>query len=149
MNLQHPLVSFIGRLLIVYIFATSGLAKMVDWSGNVQYMSTRHLPLIPVLLAIAMLIEILGSICLVTGLYARTAAFIMFLYLTAVTVLFHNYWAFSGMLGGTQETHFRKNLAIMGGLLMIAAQGPGKWALGRKSAKLDESGVRAGVNSAG
>src|SRR5690242_715102 len=148
MNLQHPLVSFIGRLLIVYIFATSGLAKIFDWSGNVQYMSTRHLPLIPVLLAIAMLIEVLGSICLVTGLYARAAAFIMFLYLTAVTVLFHNYWAFSGMLAGTQETHFRKNLAIMGGLLMIAAQGPGKRALGRKSAKLDESGLRAGVKGA-
>lgn len=148
MNLQHPLVSFIGRLLIVYIFATSGLAKIVDWPGNVQYMSTRHLPLIPVLLVIAMLIEVLGSICLVTGLYARAAAFIMFLYLTAVTVLFHNYWAFSGMLAGTQETHFRKNLAIMGGLLMIAAQGPGKWALGRKSAKLDESELRPGVKSA-
>src|SRR5690242_9755782 len=130
MNLQHPLVSFIGRLLIVYIFATSGLAKIFDWSGNVQYMSTRHLPLIPALLAIAMLIEIAGSICLVTGLYARVAAFVMFLYLTAVTVLFHNYWAFSGMLAGTQETHFRKNLAIMGGLLMVAAQGPGKWAIG-------------------
>lgn len=148
MNLQHPLVSFIGRLLIVYIFATSGIAKLFDWSGNVQYMSTRHLPLIPALLAIAMLIEIAGSICLVTGLYARVAAFVMFLYLTAVTVLFHNYWAFSGMLAGTQETHFRKNLAIMGGLLMIAAQGPGKWALGRKSAKPDESGLRAGVKAA-
>ena len=148
MNLQHPLVSFIGRLLIVYFFATSGIAKLFDWSGNVQYMSTRHLPLIPVLLAIAMLIEIVGSICLVTGLYARAAAFVMFLYLTAVTVLFHNYWAFSGMLAGTQETHFRKNLAIMGGLLMIAAQGPGKWALGRRFVELDESELRAGVKSA-
>jgi putative oxidoreductase len=132
MNLQHPLVSFIGRLLIVYIFATSGLAKILDWSGNVQYMSTRHLPLIPVLLTIA-----------------RVAAFIMFLYLTTVTVLFHNYWAFSGNAAGMQETHFRKNLAIMGGLLMIAAQGPGRWALGRKSAKLEESGLRAGAKSAG
>jgi len=141
MNLQHPLVSLIGRLLIVYIFATSGIAKIFDWSGNVQYMNTRHLPLIPLLLAIAMLVEVVGSICLVTGLYARAAAFIMFLYLTVVTVLFHNYWAFSGMLAGTQETHFRKNLAIMGGLLMIAAQGPGNWALGRKSATLDESGL--------
>ena len=129
MNLQHPAVALLGRLLITYIFATSGLAKILDWSGNVSYMSTRHLPMIPVLLAIALVIEVVGSVCLVTGLYARTAAFIMFLYLTAVTVLFHNYWAFSGGLGGMQETHFRKNLAIMGGLLMIAAQGPGKWAL--------------------
>jgi len=130
-NLQHPSISLLGRLLITYIFATSGLAKILDWSGNVQYMSTRHLPGTPVLLAIALVIEVGGSICLVTGLYARVAAFVMFLYLTMVTVLFHNYWAFSGGLAGAQETHFRKNLAIMGGLLMIAAQGPGRWSLGR------------------
>lgn len=139
MNLQHPAVAFLGRLLITYIFATSGLAKILDWSGNVSYMSTRHLPMIPVLLAIALAIELGGSICLVAGLYARTAAFIMFLYLTVVTVLFHNYWAFSGMIAGTQETHFRKNLAIMGGLLMIAAQGAGKWSLdsaGRRTERI-------------
>jgi len=30
-----------------------------------------------------------------------------------------------------QQTHFRKNLVIMGGLLlMLAYSGPGKWALG-------------------
>lgn len=148
MNLQHPLIPFVGRLLIVYIFATSGLAKILDWSGNVQYMSTRHLPLIPVLLTIAMLIEIIGSISLVTGLYARVAAFVMFLYLAAVTVLFHNYWAFSGMSTGVQETHFRKNLAIMGGLLMIAGQGPGRWVLGRKAVKPGESDLRARAENA-
>lgn len=129
MNLEHPAVAFLGRLLITYIFATSGLAKILDWSSNVSYMNTRHLPMIPVLLGIALVIEVVGSICLVTGLFARVAAFVMFLYLTSVTVLFHNYWAFSGMAAGTQETHFRKNLAIMGGLLMIAAQGAGKWSL--------------------
>jgi putative oxidoreductase len=131
MNLQYPAVSFLGRLLITYIFATSGLAKIASWSSNVEYMNTRHLPMIPVLLAIAMVVEVAGSICLVTGFYARAAAFIMFLYLTAVTVLFHNYWAFTAMSAGSPETHFRKNLAIMGGLLIIAAQGPGKWAIGR------------------
>lgn len=139
MNLEHPAVAFLGRLLITYIFATSGLAKILDWSGNVSYMSTRHLPMIPVLLAIALVIEVVGSICLVAGLYARIAAFTMFLYLTAVTVLFHNYWASSGMLAGSQETHFRKNLAIMGGLLMIAAQGAGKWSLDFARRKARES----------
>jgi len=48
-------------------------------------------------------------------------------------LLFHNYWASSGMMAAMQETHFRKNLAIMGGLLMLAYSGPGKWALGRRS----------------
>ena len=130
MNLSHPIFPLLGRLLMTYIFITSGVAKIFDWSGNIAYMSTRHLPMIPLLLAAAMVIEVLGSLCLITGFQARWAAAIMFVYLLAVTVLFHNYWSFSGMSAGMQETHFRKNLAIMGGLLMIAACGPGRWAIG-------------------
>jgi putative oxidoreductase len=114
---------------MTYIFATSGIAKIFDWSGNIAYMSTRHLPFIPFLLAAALVIEVGGSLCLITGFYARWAAAVMFVYLLLVTVLFHNYWALSGMSAGMQETHFRKNLAIMGGLLMLAACGPGRWAV--------------------
>lgn len=133
MILDHPVVPFVGRFMMTYIFATSGIAKIFGWSGNVAYMSTRHLPMIPVLLAAALVIEVAGSVCLVTGYQARIAAFVMFWYTTAVTVLFHSYWAASTAMAGIQETHFRKNLAIMGGLLMLAYSGPGKWTLGRRT----------------
>jgi putative oxidoreductase len=133
MKLDHPVIPLLGRLMMSYIFATSGIAKVFGWSGNVTYMSTRHLPMIPMLLAAAMVIELAGSVCLVTGYQARIAAFVMFWYATAVTVLFHNYWASSEAMAGMQETHFRKNLAIMGGLLILAYSGPGKWALGQRA----------------
>lgn len=133
MKLDHAAIPFFGRLMITYIFATSGIGKVFSWSDNVQYMSTRHLPLIPVLLVIAAIIELAGSVLLITGYYARVAAAVMFLYTTAVTVLFHNYWAATGMSAGMQETHFRKNLAIMGGLLILAYSGPGKWSLGHRT----------------
>jgi len=131
-TLTEGLGPLIGRLLIVYIYATSGIAKLLSWSGNVAYMETRHLPMVPVLLGIALIIELAGSLCLIFGFWTRPAAFVMFLYTTVLTILFHNYWAFSGMLRGTQETHFRKNLAIMGGLLILACFGAGSWALDRK-----------------
>lgn len=134
MRLDHPLVPFLGRLLITYIFATSGIAKVFSWSGNIAYMSTRHLPALPVLLAIAAIIELGGSLCLVTGYQARVAALVMFFYMLILTLLFHNYWAASSaQLAGMQETHFRKNLAIMGGLLVLVYAGPGRWALGKDS----------------
>jgi len=135
MKLDHPVIPLVGRLMITYIFATSGIGKVFSWSENVRYMSTRHLPMIPLLLAVAMVIELAGSICLITGYQARIAAFVMFLYTTAVTVIFHNYWAASEAMTGMQETHFRKNLAIMGGLLVLAYSGPGKWALGESARK--------------
>ena len=136
-KLEHPIIPLTGRLMITYIFATSGIAKVFSWSGNVQYMSTRHLPMIPVLLAMATVIELAGSVCLITGYQIRIAAFVMFLYTTVVTLLFHNYWAASAAMAGIQETQFRKNLAIMGGLLMLAYSGPGKWALGKANGRAE------------
>jgi putative oxidoreductase len=126
---DHPALLLLGRLLIAYIFATSGLAKILDWSSNVAYINTRHLPLVPVLLAVAMIVEVGGSICLISGFYMRTAACVMFVYMIFVTVIFHAYWSSPPNSAPLQETHFRKNLAIMGGLLFVAAHGPGKWAV--------------------
>ena len=135
MNFNHPIIPFVGRLLMTYIYITSGLGKVLDWHGNIQYMSTRHLPFIPVLLAIAAVIEIGGSVCLVTGYQARWAAFIMAGYTIVLTLIFHNYWSFTGMARGGQETHFRKTIAIAGGLLALTYGGPGRWALGESGRK--------------
>jgi uncharacterized membrane protein YphA (DoxX/SURF4 family) len=52
MILDHPVVPLLGRLMMTYIFATNRIGKVFGWSGNVAYMSTRHLPMIPVPLAI-------------------------------------------------------------------------------------------------
>ena len=44
-------------------------------------------------------------------------------------MLLHNFWAFQGMTAGGMQTQFLKNVGIMGGLLMIAACGAGRWSL--------------------
>jgi putative oxidoreductase len=87
--------------------------------------------MVPVLLGIAMTIELAGSVCIVIGCHARVASFVMFLYTVVLTLLFHNFWAATGQLEGIEETHFRKNLAIMGGLLMLAYCGSGSWSVRR------------------
>jgi putative oxidoreductase len=144
--LDHPAVPLLGRLLMVYIFATSGIAKVFGWQGNVEYMSTRHLPMIPVLLTLAAIIEVGGSISLITGYQARVAGFVMSVYTIVLTVIFHNYWAASEHMAGMQETHFRKNMAIAGGLLMLAYCGPGAWAVGKERAGERERARRATTN---
>ena len=135
MTFNHPVIPLLGRLLMCYIYVTSGLGKIFDWQGNVTYMGRHHLPMIPVLLATAAFIEIAGSICLVTGYQARWAAFVMFGYTAILTVLLHNYWSYAPNAVGMQETEFRKNLAIMGGLLALTFGGPGAWSLGKKKTR--------------
>ena len=34
MILDHPVVPLLGRLMMAYIFATSGIAKIFGWSGK-------------------------------------------------------------------------------------------------------------------
>ena len=113
--------------MLSYIYLTSGIAKVFSWQGNVQFMQRHNLHFIPSLLAMALIIELVGSLSLITGWKASWAAFVMFAYTAIMTMLLHNYWSYTGEAAGMQETHFRKNLAIMGGLLMLSYCGPGKW----------------------
>jgi putative oxidoreductase len=111
---------FAARVLVVPIFLTSGIAKLTAWNSNVAYMATRHLPAIPWLLATAALIELIGSVCVITGVRLRTAAIILGGYLVIVTFTFHDFWNVSGMNASMQRTQFLENVAIVGGLLHIA-----------------------------
>lgn len=132
--LSEAAFPLIARLFISAIFVQGALGKILGWSGQASYMQSHELParLIPAMLGTALLIEAGGVLCLVMGWQARAAAFLMFLYLGAVSVLLHNFWAAQGMAAGGMQTQFLKNVGIMGGLLMIVAHGPGRWSVDGK-----------------
>ncbi len=131
-RLSEGLLPFAARLLISAIFVQGALGKITGWSGQAEYMASHGMRFIPPLLAAALVIEVLGTVALLTGYQARAAAFAMFLYLGIVSVMLHNFWALSGMSAGANQTAFMKNLGIMGGLLLISAFGPGRWAIGAR-----------------
>jgi putative oxidoreductase len=129
--LSDAVFPLIGRLFISAIFVQGALGKILGWSGQASYMQSHQLPaqLIPAMLGAALLIEVAGVLCLIAGWQARAAAFVMCLYLGVVSVLLHNFWAAQAAAAGGMQTQFLKNVGIMGGLLMIAAYGPGKWSV--------------------
>jgi len=112
-------ISLLARWLISIIFVTSAYSKLFAWGANIEYMHSKQMPAAALLLGVALVIETAGSFCLITGLGARIAATAMFFYMMPVTFLLHEF----------MSVNFQKNLALMGGLLMIAAFGPGKIAI--------------------
>jgi putative oxidoreductase len=126
-SLKTGLAPLVARLLLVAEFAIAANGKIQGWSGQAAYMAAHGMPLVGPLLGAALIIEVLGSLCLVTGVWSRRAAAIMFVYLGIVSVCLHDFWRMSGMAAATNQTQFFKNLGIMGGLLMIAVYGPGRW----------------------
>jgi putative oxidoreductase len=127
--LSTGLAPFAARLLICAIFVQGAFGKIFGWSGQEEYMASHGVRFIPPLLGAALVIEVLGVLALLSGYQARVAALVMFVYLGIVSAMLHNFWAASGMSAAMGQTQFLKNLGIMGGLLMIAAYGPGRWAL--------------------
>jgi putative oxidoreductase len=120
-----PWAPLAGRILLATIFILSGLTKFTDWQGTSQYMAAHGIPLIPVLLPLAAIVEIAGGLAIVLGAKSRTAAMLLFLYMIPTTLIFHHFWSFQGQEYVNQMHHFLKNLAIMGGLALIVGLGPG------------------------
>lgn len=132
-------ITLIGRILISCIFLVSAYAKVAEWNSSVQLMAAKGLPAPAALLAVALLIEALGGLSILTGLFARAAAWMLFLYLIPVTLIFHSFWDVGAAQQSIQLVNFLKNLAIMGGLALLAANGPGRISVGGERYFYDET----------
>src|SRR5436190_22658271 len=62
-----PLAPLAGRILLSTIFILSGVMKLADWQGTTEYMASKELPLIPLLLPIAAIVEIVGGLAVLLG----------------------------------------------------------------------------------
>ena len=127
----------VARLLVTPEFLVAVRGKTFDWSGQAEYMQSKGMTMIVPLLAMALVIEAVGSVCVILGYRARLAAAVMFVYLGIVSVRLHAFWNQTGMSADSTQATFFRNLGMMGCLLMIAVYGPGLWSLDHRSAAID------------
>ena len=133
-RLRHGLLPLLARFLLVSEFLIAVNGKISGWDDQAAYMASHGMHFIAPLLGTALVIELLGSISLITGIQARRAAAVMAVYLAIVSLRLHNFWSMTGMAAGANQTQFFKNLGMIGGLVMITAYGPGRWVLASKRA---------------
>lgn len=128
MNPQ-ALSALIGRILLALMFLGAGISKFGGLEGTAGYIASAGLPL-PKLLAIATaILEVVAALMLIVGWQARWAALALAAFTLLATLLFHNYWAMPAEQQFTQQLMFMKNMAIVGGLLVLFAFGPGALSL--------------------
>src|SRR4026208_966854 len=125
------LVALFGRILLALIFVVSGIGKITGFAGTAAYMASKGLPLVQGLLPRALGAEPGGGLLLALGWKARWAAALLFLFLIPTTLIFHQFWGIDPKLVQMQKIHFLKNVAIMGGMLMVLATGAGAWSIDR------------------
>jgi len=110
-------LALVGRLFVAIIFLASAFGKITNFDGTLQFMDAHGLPAVNLLCVVAILIEALGAIALILGYKTRWGAAALAVFLVAATWIFHT--------APDQRIQLLKNLAILGGLLNLIAQGPG------------------------
>jgi len=134
MNTNRDFAALVARILLTVMFIYSGFGKVTGFEGTVGYIASKGLP-VPQLMAIAAIVIELGAgLLLLVGYRARWAALAIFVFLIPTTLIFHNFWASPPAELQMQQINFMKNVTIMGGMLMVWAFGPGRFAVDRETA---------------
>ncbi|ABI91630.1 DoxX family protein [Burkholderia ambifaria] len=121
-----------GRVLMMILFVLFGWQKLNGFSGTVAYMASTGAPSPELSAVIAVAVELVGGALIAVGFYTRPLALVFAVYTLATALIGHRYWALQGMDQYLAMINFYKNISIIGGLLLLAVTGPGRYSFDRK-----------------
>ena len=121
----NSLMAPIGRIFIAGIFFMAGLNKISSYENTVGFMNSAGVSgdLLPIVIAL----EIFGGVAVIVGWKTRIFAFLLAGFCLLSAILFHA--DFSNQI---QMGMFMKNIAIVGGFLVLVANGGGSYSLDKR-----------------
>ena len=132
-SLQNPL-SLVGRVLLAYLFIPAGISKLTGFAGTVGYITSVGMPAPTLAAAVAAIVEIVGGFAILLGFGTRIAALALAFFTLVASLFFHAYWSVPADQQMMQSLLFDKNVAVIGGLLTLAAWGAGAWSVDARRA---------------
>jgi putative oxidoreductase len=115
-----------GRILLALVFLVSGSIKLSAIAGTAAYFGRLGLPAPTAVAWVVALFELIGGLLIVVGFKTRWVAVALILFTAVATYMGHKFWAVPPDQFTNQLNHALKNLALMGGFLLLAAYGPGR-----------------------
>lgn len=129
MKTYQNTLNLLGRLLIVALFLPAGLSKVTGFEGTVGYFTSLGMFLPTLAVIIAIIAEVAGSLALLVGFKTRIVAILLAVFTLAATIIGHAYWAAPADAAFIQQLLFFKNIAVIGGLMVLASSGAGKFSI--------------------
>jgi putative oxidoreductase len=118
-----------ARILLALLFLIFGYNKVSDYSTTVEYMSHTGVPMPQLAAIVATGAELIFSIAIILGVATRPVAILLAVYTLATALIGHRFWTMTGLDRFLNEINFFKNLAIIGGLLLLYVTGPGRYSV--------------------
>lgn len=80
-------------------------------------------------------IDLFGGLLILLGYQTRWATLVLIGFVILTMLLAHNFWSMEGPPRAANQAHFYKNLALIGGLLMLHLYGPGRMSLDARTSR--------------
>jgi putative oxidoreductase len=122
-------VALLARVSIAAVFLVSGIHKGIWYEAAVAAFRRDRIPAIWFTLPATVVLHLVASICIIIGLFAREAALALAVFTIVATLKVHAYWRLPEAEQLARSRITLGNVAVVGGLLLLAAVGPGPIAL--------------------
>jgi putative oxidoreductase len=111
-----------GRVMLALYFLVPGIGKLTAWDANVALMEAHNMVMVPLLLAIAAVAQVAGSISMLLNKYVAACALGFAAMTILININLHDFWnVYEGVDVKHEYQNFFKNLGIFAGLLLLAA----------------------------
>jgi putative oxidoreductase len=128
-------ILLVGRILLGWLFLVSAWDKFGNMAGFESYLRNLKAPSPEILSWLGATVEFLIGIALIFGVATRYGALLCILFLIVATALAHRYWEYPPAQVTAQYNNFLKNLALIGGALLVFVTGPGRFSIDRMLSK--------------
>ena len=123
-------VWFVARLSLVAMFPFSAVDKVWHWRNSLAQTESGGLPGGPALLVLAILVEGLTPLCILSGWMDRPAAVLLAGFCAVTAFLYHPFWAYPDFFSPDDASRsrehfwqFLKNFGLVGGLILVVFSG--------------------------
>jgi putative oxidoreductase len=127
-SVPKGVVVVLGRLFFVLIFLMAGPNHFAK--QTIAYAASQGVPFASFAVPLSGALAIAGGLSILLGYHAKIGAWLIALFLIPVTLTMHKFWGVHDpMMQQIQMVMFMKNIAILGGALLISQFGAGPLSL--------------------
>lgn len=115
-----PWTPVVARVFLALLFVVGGLGMLMNFSGTVGFIgSVTNASLATLLTVLAIVFKLGGGVMLLLNWRTALAVEMLVVFTVLATILGHTDFSGDAMQNQMQQTQILKNLAIIGGLLLM------------------------------
>ncbi len=115
--MNQKIIMLIARVLITPLFIYSGIGKITHFTDTVLKTPFGDSLIGRLMIIGAIIIELGGSLAFLIGYRIKYISLLWIFYIILTSLLFHQFWLFSGAQQVNQIINFLKNMSLCAGLL--------------------------------